>query len=332
MKRSIPKAVYESMEFSYAFLDFLRLTSAIRRFRPDVVYERYNLFFPSGIWASRLFDIPLLLEVNAPLYEERQQFSGGIALAALAGWSQRYVWRGASVVLPVTGVLARNVMHAGVPEARIHVIHNGIDPDCFARLPSKEDAKSRLRLAAGLVVGFVGFMRGWHGLDRVIRFVAQNRDLDLHAVFVGDGPVRGALEELARQLGVSDRVTVTGILSRDKIPDTIAAFDVALQPAVVEYASPLKLFEYLAAGLPVVAPDSDNIREVLFDGENALLFKSGSDSGFTDALGVLCRDEALRRKLGEAARRTIVDRGLTWSANAERVIDLAQQLVSAPGA
>ena len=224
-----------------------RLASAVLAFRPDVIYERYNLYFPSGIWARRRFRVPLLLEVNAPLYEERRRY-GGIALPRLAQWSERHAWRGADLVLPVTEVLAGHVESAGVPRERIHVIPNGINETSFAGLPDREAAKRSLGLAGRFVLGFVGFMREWHGLDRVLRFMKQQTRGDLHALFVGDGPDRARLERIAAELGLSSRLTITGVVERNAVPAAIAAFDVALQPAVVEYASPLKLFEYLFVG------------------------------------------------------------------------------------
>ena len=112
------------------------------------------------------------------------------------------------------------------------------------------------------------------------------------------------------------------------VPAAIAAFDVALQPAVVEYASPLKLFEYLYAGLPIVAPDSPNIREVLSDGENGVLFDPADEASFRGALGRLVADEALRLKLATRARETVRLRDLTWAGNARRVTRLAESLAA----
>lgn len=326
LKEKMPPPVYEMLELTYALADYRRLSVAVRRFRPDVIYERYNLYLPSGIWAQRRHGVPLILEVNAPLFDERSRF-GGISLRRVAEWSERFVWRNADIVLPVTGVLARTLRQAGVPDERMQVVHNGINERHFADLPTPDQAKARLGLSGRLVLGFVGFMRDWHGLDRVLRFMAQNRDLDAHALFVGDGPDRARLEKMAIEMDLGDRLTVTGVMKRDAIPATIAAFDVALQPAVVEYASPLKLFEYLAVGLPIVAPDSPNIREILEDGANAVLFASTDESDFSRVLGRLCRDSELRERLGVAARQTVVTQGLTWASNAARVIRLATELM-----
>jgi glycosyltransferase involved in cell wall biosynthesis len=100
---------------------------------------------------------------------------------------------------------------------------------------------------------------------------------------------------------------------------------------VVPYASPLKLFEYMALGCAIVAPDLPNIREVLTDGRDAVLFDPADPGAFRAALDRLCRDGALRDRLGAAASRTIDERGFTWADNARRVEDIARRL-AAPAA
>jgi len=321
LKERLPGAAYELLEFGYALHDYRKIRRAIAEFQPDLIYERYNLFLPSGIHAARRAAVPILLEVNAPLYQERSRF-GGLHLHRLAKWSEEYVWRNADAVLPVTEVLAGRVRAAGVPDGRIHVIPNGINESEFSNLPLPEEAKKRLGLDGRFVLGFVGFMRDWHGLERVVEFMARSDRTDLHALFVGDGPARAAVERRACELGLKQRVTITGVVQRGEVPAVLAAFDVALQPAVVEYASPLKLFEYLAVGLPVLAPDAPNIREVLQDGVNAVLFDPDDDLAFGRGLARLCDDEGLRLRLGAAARTTIGQRGLTWRGNAQRVVEL----------
>lgn len=322
LKRLLPAALYELLELTYAVPAYLRLAAAIRRFRPDVIYERYQLYFPTGIWAKRRHQLPLILEVNAPLFEERAKFST-IALPRLAAWSERFVWTAADHVLPVTEVLADKVRAVGVPDARISVIPNGIDFERFRDLPAVEEAKAAAGLAGRTVLGFIGFIRDWHGLDRVVRYIAERADPALHLLMIGDGPERESLLALAKQLGVAAQVTATGIVPREQVGRWLRAFDVALQPDVTEYASPLKLFEYLYVGLAVLAPDTRNIREVLRDGENAVLFNPTARGDFQDALDRLVRDPQLRTRLAVAAHRTIVEHDMTWDGNARRVVALA---------
>jgi glycosyltransferase involved in cell wall biosynthesis len=332
LKRFAPGFAYELMELAYSLVAYRRLRRAVLAFRPDCLYERYNLFLPAGVWIKRNFGLPMLLEVNAPIYEERARYDG-ISLKRLAAWSQAYAWRNADFVLPVTRVLADMVLAAGVPGQRIAVIPNGIDPDRFGNnsLPA-EAAKTKLGLDGRLVLGFTGFVREWHGLDRVVDLVADRAGGPrLHLLIVGDGPARESLQARARERGIVDRVTFTGVVDRDRVPDYVAAFDVALQPAVVPYASPLKLFEYLAMGRAVVAPASPNIREILSDGENAVLFEPDEADGMLRAIDRICTDGDLRRRVAEGAKATVVQKNLTWDANARRVADLFAGLVT-PGA
>lgn len=327
LRARLPKAVYELLELGYSLVAYRRLARAAREFRPDVVYERYNLFLLSGLMLKWRLGLPLLLEVNAPLVQERMRF-GGLGLPWLGHWAEQLVWRRADVVLPVTEVLAGLVRARGVPADRIAVIPNGINEAHFAQAPSPAQAKHALGWPDALVLGFTGFVRDWHGVDRVLHWLAGGA-APAHArlLVVGDGPARADLEALARTLGVVDRVRFTGVVPREQVPAYVAAFDIALQPAVVAYASPLKLFEYLALGKAVVGPRQPNLEEVLTHGDNALLFDPQQPGGLEAVLTALCQDSALRARIAAGSGSSIARQGLTWQSNAKRVVRMATALV-----
>jgi glycosyltransferase involved in cell wall biosynthesis len=329
LKRRLPKAVYEALEFCYAAVDFIKMIVAIVRFRPAVVYERYNLFLPSGVLAAKLFRVPLILEVNAPLYDERSRY-GGIALTRLARWTERFVWRNADAVLPVTRVLAARILCEGVRRDRVEVVPNGVDA---ARFTAQIRPTTAPAFPAGsLVVGFVGFCREWHRLDKVVTLVAEDAPKTLALLIVGDGPAIPELKSQVATLGCADRVHFAGLVGRDEMPAWLAAIDIAIQPAVVPYASPLKLIEYMASGKAIVAPAQDNIREVLVDGQNALLFAEDDAGQFLAALVRLAGDRELRARLGAGARNTVCEMALSWDENARRIVAIAQRLNAAKSA
>ena len=326
IKRSLPGAAYELLEIAYNLRAFVRLALAVRRHRPDVIYERFSLFLFAGIWVRRLTGIPLLLEVNAPLFEERAR-NDGLRLHALGRWAQGMLWARADRVLPVTEVLAGMIRGYAVPAARIAVIPNGIDPARFAHTPATSDAQQSLGLKPGLVLGFTGFIRGWNALERIIDLIAgQGGPLQL--LIVGDGPARGELLAHAQKRQVADRVTITGIVERDGIAGHVAAFDIAVLPGLTLYSSPLKLFEYMALGRAIVAPDTPNIREILTDGQDALLFQLDRPGAMEQAVLRLAADADLRHRLGHAARLRIDTGQLTWAHNAGRVADLARAVIA----
>ena len=213
----------------------------------------------------------------------------------------------------------------GVPAERIHVVPNGINRAHFAHAPSSAEAKARLGLQGRVVMGFTGFVRDWHGVDRIIGWMATpGAPANTQLLVVGDGPVRAELEDQARRLGLAERVTFTGVIHRDQVPAHVAAFDVALQPAVTPYASPLKLMEYLVLGKAVVAPATPNLQEVLTHELNALLFDEAEAGALERTLGRLCHDTALRERLARGAADTIDRLGLTWLGNARKAMALLE--------
>jgi glycosyltransferase involved in cell wall biosynthesis len=318
IRRLLPGTLRELAEMAYGLVSTVRLARAARTFRPDIVYERANLFHVAGSWTAWRHNVPLLLEVNSPLAEERTRFSG-LRLKRLAHAAERFVWRRADIVLPVTEVLAGHVTAAGVPRTRIAVVPNGIDLEDFAGLAARPADEA-------VQLGFVGFVRHWHGLDRVLRGLAAWKGAPrLDLTVVGDGPARVDLESLAAELGLADRVRFTGLATREEIPSLVASFDIALQPASVPYASPLKLFEYMAAGRAIIAPNQPNIREVLEQDRTALLFDPANPEAMWQGIETLARDAALRVRLGAAARKEVLRRDFTWAGNARRVVALAER-------
>lgn len=321
-KQVLPKFIYELLELSYSGLELAKIIAAVLRHKPDAIYERANIYTLSGLWASRLFSLPLLLEVNAPLTDERRQFDG-LAMPRVARWSEEAVWRGATYVLPVTDVLANMIASAQVPRSRIVVTSNAVNMARFAGDTVTKAGRIPDSFSKGLVLGFVGYVRAWHGLPQVVNLLAQDPALgDAKLLVVGDGPGKADLMQCARALGVQERVYVTGPVERDDLAAYINRFDIALQPEVTPYASPLKLFEYMALCRAIVAPDAPNIREVLTHGEDAILFKPGNSESLANAVRALAQEPALRERLGAAAGSKVEKEDISWGRNARRAISL----------
>jgi glycosyltransferase involved in cell wall biosynthesis len=327
LRRLLPRAVAELLELGYSVPAYLRLLRAWRKHRPDILYERYNLHLLSGIWLRAHTGIPMILEVNAPLLHERDGY-GGLSWLALARWTERRVWRHCDVLLPVTAVLAGHLRAAAVADERIHVIANGVDSRRFSAISGSQSMRGELGLDGKLVLGFTGFIRPWHGLTRVLEAMAALPDRpELHLLVVGDGPGRAELEERARVLGMTDRLTILGAVDREVVGSYVGIFDIALQPRVVAYASPLKLFEYMAMGRAIIAPNQPNIREVLRHERDALLFDPGDPLGIQAAIMRLCADPDLRVRLGKEAARRIGHGRFTWNENAAKVEGIAKNLL-----
>ncbi|WP_300156324.1 glycosyltransferase family 4 protein [Solidesulfovibrio sp.] len=314
----LPPAAYELLELGYNLVGVPRLYRAVRRHRPAFVYERYSLYNLSGIVVSKLTGVPLVLEVNSPLAREKA-LHGGLAFRRLAQAMETYIVNHATRTIAVTGVLRGMLVERGAEAARIAVMHNGVNPGDF-----DDPAKPAGQAAFPVRLGFVGWFRPWHGLLEMVAALHEHglfRE-GVALLLVGDGPIRPDLERMIRRCRLEDRVTITGPTDRRVLPGLLEGVDIAIQPAATAYASPMKLFEYLAAGKAVVAPDQDNIREVVRHGKDALLFAPGDWDDFAGQVRSLVRDPALRQRLGQAARRSMVENRRTWTDNAARVVAL----------
>lgn len=323
----LPRFARELAEYGYSVPARRRLIRAGGAFKAQLLYERYAFGNTSGVSAARRLGIPMVLEVNSPMVLELSK-TRGLSFPRLANKTERWTFQEADRVCVVTRVLAEMLLEMGVAEERLFVTPNGVRLESYSN-PDPVGARKSLGLEAvtGPVLGFVGYYRPWHRLDLVVDGLAASELIDAHLVLVGEGPAEEELRRQAQERGVADRVHFVGSRAHAEIPGLLPAFDVGLVPAINPYASPLKLHEYMAAGLPSVAPDQPNLREVLTSGEEALLFEPGDPDGLCAALAALVGDADLRRRMGERARETLVKRDLTWRGNARRVLAAVEDLV-----
>lgn len=309
------------------------LTQLRQRFEhdpPDLVYERASLFGTAGLTFARDAGVPHVLELNAPLADEQQRYRHGGALQALAEASEAWLLSTTDAVLAVSAPLAAHVVARGVGPERVHVVANGVDIDRF-QPGSGLAVRARHGLGDRPVVGFVGGLRPWHGVETLPRVVAtlRARHPRVHALVVGDGPLRGELTREIARLGLEDHVTLTGAVPHDEVPAHIRAFDLALAPYPAAshtfYFSPLKIYEYLACGVPVVAARLGQIADAVSDGHTGRLYEAGDVDALAAACADLLDDARTRAHMGAAAAALVAERH-TWRHNAERVVRLAASL------
>jgi glycosyltransferase involved in cell wall biosynthesis len=181
-----------------------------------------------------------------------------------------------------------------------------------------------LRLPEGSVaVGFAGSMKSWHGVVDLIDAMAHPQvDRAARLVLIGSGPQASVVEQRIAERSLTDRVAVMGQVGHEQMPSLLAALDIGVAPYLPDedfYFSPLKVLEYLAAGLPVICPALGDLPDIVADA--GVLYEPGDVDDLARAIGSLVGDPAKRRAL--AARSRTVSRRWTWDANAQAYVDLA---------
>lgn len=318
-----------NLGYNLAFFDHVGAWLEDQSF--DVVYERYTLFHHAGVDLARQFHLPHILEVNAPLSQEQEQMRG-LDIKALAHQLEQRVLTESDQVIVVSDALHQFAQELGVDAQRILTLPNGVDPEKFS--PDVADGKSvrqRYQLDGKNVVGFIGTLKPWHGVDNLVKAVAllKEQKPDVHVLIVGDGPQRSALEHQVHQVNLNSQVTFTGTVPYAQMPDHIAALDIAVAPYVEHpyfYFSPIKLFEYMSLCKSVVTAEIGQVRDIIKHGETGFLFEPGNAAELSAALGRLLNEPTLGQQMGERARQQVIHQH-TWTKNAERVIEVAERLI-----
>lgn len=329
-----PRGNPDAVRALHSLTFFKAARHAARQLNPDFIYERYSLWGAAGLRLAKDRSIPLVLEVNAPLAYEQQRYRAGLTCPPLARWVERRIWRKADLSLAVSESLRSQLQRAGVKPEHIRVLPNAVNPRLFHPGLDGEPVRERFKFDGRFVVGFVGTFKRWHGVDLLF---AAFRDLhradpSTHLLLVGDGPLRPQFEEEVREAGLQDAVTFARGVAHQDVPHYLAAMDVAIAPypALDDfYFSPLKVFEYMAAGRAVVASRTGQVAEVVVDGVTGLLFEPGDRAGLVNRIQRFQKDAVLRNELGRKASAACSVR--SWSQNAARVIDWVEPLVNPNG-
>jgi glycosyltransferase involved in cell wall biosynthesis len=317
----------------------VRLARAIG---PDLVMERYYNFAGAGMLAARRLGVPAILEVNALIVDPPAVFKrrlddwlgGPMRRWALAQcrWADR-------IVTPL-----HTTVPPEIPRTKIVELPWGANVERFTPLEELGTRGLGLGLALqapspkpqALIVVFLGSFRAWHGVLDFVRAGALLLTMgrDCHFLLIGDGPERAEAERLAAAWPGS--FEFTGAVAYDVVPGLLAGASVGVAPfntaphpalrAAGFFWSPLKIYEYMAAGLPVVTVDIHPLNQAIRDGQEGALFREGDVAGLAAAIARLLDDPAAARAMGQRARARVVER-YSWGRHCAELERIALELV-----
>lgn len=279
----------------------------------DLLHERFNLLSVGGILASRRLGIPLVLEVNADLIEQRR--AKGVPERGLrllwARLATRLTLAGAASVVCVSEELRLHLQQKWkLPAQKLVTLPCAADVEAFGQPFDTRRMRQLFQLTDEPVVAWVGGFYEWHDLDLLVASFARLVEHVPRArlLLVGDGPTRRSVVQNLGSRALLGKVILTGSVSHSEVPGLLSIADVVLAPAAPLTAydggtgTPLKLFEYMAAGKAIVATAMPHAVAVIEEGETGLLIAPGDVGGFADAMARLIRNPDERARLGRNAR------------------------------
>lgn len=290
----------ERLTASAASVDWL--ADRIHSWGAVALYERMALYSTTGQLTARRLGLQHVVEMNSPLPLEAATYRS-LERPEAAVAAERAVLEGAALVHAVSRPLADYARSRGA--ARVSVLPNAVAIEDFPAVPRPADAPP--------VAAFLGTLRPWHGIGTIASAWQLMADAAPALLVVGDGPGRAVLESVG--------ATVTGAVPHERVPFLLSGASIGLAPYAPDapaYFSPLKVFEYLAAGLAVVAADIPGVTDVVSPAE-AVLVPAGCAAGLAEAVTRLAQDRSAAVRMG-ARGRALVAAKHTWSDRARTVL------------
>ena len=301
---------------------FRRMRFVFKNFKK----EKYNMIFVrdgifDGLLAlhiKRRYKVPFVFEMSNPIeqnWETRRVYQKhnflGYFISKIDAYLMMHILRKADLVLPTTKWMEDDFAKKGIESSKMIPYPNGIDLDRFSNANGKEIRK-RYGLEDSKVTVYVGTMEKERHLDVLIQAflkVKKSRE-EVKLLMVGNGRDKSNLERLANDLGIKDDVIFTGQVSPYKIPKFIDASDIGVSAVpplgFFKLSSPIKMFEYMAMGKPVVANEEiPEQKEVIEKSGGGILVKFEEES-FAEGIIELLDDPERAREMGKQGQEWVV--------------------------
>jgi glycosyltransferase involved in cell wall biosynthesis len=336
-RQRVPRLVWNLGQLWANRTAYRPLLDLCQEHRPTLIHESYLPFGTSGLRVAREMGIPLLLGVHEFAHHILNLISH--PFKGYAKRVDREVTLGSDGVMCVSNVLRDEIIGWGYPEERILVLHNAVDADAYAQSEAERRETRRALNADDAVV--IGYLQAWNALERfseMSRMLVETMDRVLTeipgAVFllIGGGVLLDRLRErLEADPARRKAARMVGQIAHAEVAKRLGAVDIAMCPEHSTFTSPMKLFEYMAAELPIVAPRQPNVQEILEADTTALLFPPGDAAGLARTIVRLARSPALARQIASAARRAVQARH-TWDAYGRQLSHFAERMAALPRA
>lgn len=333
MKKFIPTGIWQAAkDIAMRKHDkgFVRakFEKAIVENQPDVIYERSEMLCSSGVILANKYKIPHFYEVNGPGVEEMAKLEGQSLLETFAHRFEQRKFRLSNGLFTVSSAMKDYLKEEyRVKESKINVMPNAFDPSAFRPLNKEEKAEMKMKLGlnSGLIIGFIGSILPFHGVELLIDAFKEVSDIHQQSqlLIVGSGSGFEEMKAYVESAFPPNKVVFTGQVPHADAYKYIDVMDVAVMATSNWYGSPVKIFEYGAMNKAIIAPNVDPVRDVMRNEEDGLLIDSNIEQ-LKVAIIRLLGDSGLRSDLARNFHKKVWDHH-TWQQNAKSVVEIIEK-------
>jgi len=321
LTKHVPEFVFELFELAFNLIAVLRLRKTVKEKNINLIYERYSLFMFASVWWARRHNLPIVLEINDSCQVQRVRL---LTFKKLAAKIERWIFKNATGLVFISSRFKEVAEQAYGEIANSVVSPNGADLDKFIIDDNAGLAlRSKLGIEDKIVLGYVGAFVHWHGIDWFVDLVCERlkEKPELVLLLVGDGVAFEGIKNKAIAAGVESQVILPGKVPHQEVASFLSAMDFGILPDSNDYGSPMKLFEFMAMGKGMVAPDFSPIAEVVKDDETSWLFPANNRQACIDKVFEIVNDKQTHKTVGLNAR-AYIENERQWKHNAEQLLSL----------
>jgi glycosyltransferase involved in cell wall biosynthesis len=334
LKTLLSRYVHDFRRWFANFRYYKEELAILQKDQPDILFLRSELYIWSAMRAARHLHIPVVLEVDCPTAFEHRYMSGRdkLKLGPLPEWIERWNWNHSKAIIAISNILRDYLIQQGMSAEKIIVIPNGADPEQFKPGCADEALRRRFPIQDKVVIGWVGSLVGWSGLEKLLEVAREVLAMRPQAsfMFVGGGKNQAVIEQTFAAEDIGRRVFTTGTVAWDSVPAYVDLMDITIAPYPkldFWYPSSMKVFEYMAAQKTVIASNVGQIGEVIQDGVNGLLFDPDNRDEFLHKVLQAVDNSELRRRLSQEARAEVL-RKYTWYIHAGTMAELMKRVLA----
>ena len=307
----------------------IKILPIIKEIQPRFIYQRYGLDNYAGAYLSRFLNIPFILEYNGSEVWMSKNWGKKFHFEQIADEIELADFRYADLIVGNAEPMKDELMQRGVDENKILIVPNGVDPVRFSPTIDGTNIREKYKISEDeILVTFVGTFGPWHGTEVLAKTIKEvcSTNKNIKYMFVGNGANYNLVSDIVNQSGFSEKVIFTGLIPQLETPEYLAASDILVSPQIPNpdgtpfFGSPTKLFEYMAMGKAIVVSSLDQMSYLLSNNETALLTEPASVTDLTNAILKLSNDKSLRQRLGENARKVVLEK-YTWDKHVDIILE-----------
>lgn len=323
----------EVLNLPYNYRALKRLEKIIEIEAIDFIYQFQHDFIFSGALAKKKFGLPFFLQCEGVQQWTKANW-GKLYLKKHLKLAEEIQWATADHIFTVSEQMKSLLISYGVDRRKITVNSSKVDTNKFRPDIKSNLLRNKYDFNNRFIVAFTGTFAQWHGIEYLAKAIKIVKDKipDLLVVFIGDGILRNSIEQIIKEDNVENYSLITGIIPFNLMPQYLSECDVFISPGVspekTEYFnSPIKLFEYMAMGKPIIVTDIGQQSEVINDKINGLLIPEKDIEAIAEAIEIIYNNKELANKIAVNARKDAVEK-YDWKVNAQIIIDNYNYLIS----